>query len=103
MLLQVSEIPKCLPADFENLLEVDGVDTSLAGLEGDYPEGNLLVEIGEIGGQHDIRQVEVLGHLPEILFHQIALHQPERGVGVRDADAKGELQYESQGILDELP
>ena len=103
MLLKISEIPKRLPADFENLLKVDGVDAALTGLEGDYPEGNLLVEVGEIGGQHDIRQVKVLRHLPEILLNQVTLHKPERSVGVRDADAEGELQDEPQRILDKLP
>ena len=36
MMFEVSEITQCFPADFENLFEIDGVDTALAGFEGNY-------------------------------------------------------------------
>ena len=103
MALQVPEIPEGLPADFENLLKVDGVDASLPGLEGDYLKGDFLVEIGEVGCQHDVRQVEVLRHLLKVLLNEAALHQPERSIGVRDADAEGELKDKAKGIFDKLP
>ena len=90
MTLEVSEIPKRFPADFENLPEVDRVDSALARLEGNYFENDFFAKIAEICGQHDVRQVEVLRHLPEILLHQVTLHQPERSVSVRDTDTEGQ-------------
>ena len=103
MALEVPEVPEGLPADFENLLKVDGVDAALSGLESDYPEGDFLVEIGEVGCQHDIRQVEALRHLLEVLLNKAAPHQPERRVRVRHADSEGELKDKTKGILDKLP
>ena len=103
MTLQISEIPKGLPSNFEYFLKINGVDSPLTWLKCNYLKSNFLVKICEIGRQHDIRQIEVLWHLSEILLNKVTLHQPERCVRVRNTDTESQTQNKPESIFNKFP
>lgn len=101
MLLEISEISQRLLADTENLLHVNRIDSALSRFERHMTEFDIFMEIYEIRREHDIGQIVIAGHLIDVFGYEFALHQSERGIGIRHFHAECHAQDEEQRFFDE--
>lgn len=99
---KTAEVAQGVPANAHDASHVDGVGAGRTRGKRDGIELEPLVEVGKVGGKHDIGQVEVCRHATNMAHEHVAAHEAEGGVGVPYAHAKDEAQQQADHVLHEL-
>ena len=97
---EVVEISKGIPADPDYVFKVDGIRADPSRKERDRQEDEILVIAGKECRQHDIGKIVVISESADILFEELALHEPVGSICIRKSHAENHAEHKTQSLLD---
>lgn len=93
------EIADGIPADLDDFFDVKGIHPSLSWLERDFYKFHPFLIIYEIGGEHNVRNIEILGKSGKKSAEYIGSHQTKGCVGVRNLYAENQAEKDADHML----
>ena len=93
---------RSLPANFHNLLHINGISSALSGFEGDVYELYFFFVVDKVCSKHNVWNIEIFWEFVDIFGYQAGFHQAVRRIGVGNFYTEDHSQQKAYNILYEF-